>query len=93
MEILVSSICTSFHLGAVASPEKELQEHLYKNYHKKIRPVLNKTRTVNVYFDLEVVQIIEVVSKFSKLPPECSLEGIYRVLEALRSICRMRGLL
>ena len=69
MEILVSNICTSFHLGAVISPEKELQEHIYKNYHKKIRPVLNKARSVNVYFDLEVVQIIEVVSKFSKVLP------------------------
>lgn len=64
MEMLVSTICISLHLGAVVSPEKKLQEHIFKNYHKKIRPVLNNARPVNVYFDLEVVQIIEVVSKF-----------------------------
>ena len=93
MEILVSSICISIHLGEVTLTEKKLLEDLKKNHHRKIRPVLNNTTPVNVYFDIEITQIIAVVSKFSKLALRGFLEAIYRVLEALRSLHRNMGFL
>jgi hypothetical protein len=46
-------------------PEHKLIGDLMKNYDQNARPILDKTKPVNVRFDLAVNQIVELVNILS----------------------------
>lgn len=49
-------------LSSVAEHEDVLLRHLFQGYQKWVRPVLNSSDIIKVYFGLKISQLVDVVS-------------------------------
>lgn len=49
-------------LSSVAEHEDALLRHLFQGYQKWVRPVLNSSDIIKVYFGLKISQLVDVVS-------------------------------
>lgn len=49
-------------LSSVAEHEDALLRHLFQGYQKCVRPVLNSSDIIKVYFGLKISQLVDVVS-------------------------------
>lgn len=74
LRMLSQLLCCSLHpgsgvtltatagLSSVAEHEDALLRHLFQGYQKWVRPVLNSSDTMKVYFGLKISQLVDVVS-------------------------------
>lgn len=49
-------------LSSIAEHEDALLRHLFQGYQKWVRPVLNSSDIIKVYFGLKISQLVDVVS-------------------------------
>ncbi|ERE91799.1 neuronal acetylcholine receptor subunit beta-3-like protein, partial [Cricetulus griseus] len=47
-------------LSSIAQHEDALLRHLFQGYQKWVRPVLNSSDTIKVYFGLKISQLVDV---------------------------------
>ena len=60
--IIQSTVFLPILSDAAAYPESQLQEDLFRNYNKKIRPVVNASDRVMVFLGISIGRIESLVS-------------------------------
>lgn len=70
-------------LSSVAEHEDALLRHLFQGYQKWVRPVLNSSDIIKVYFGLKISQLVDVVSH----PPSCVQNNTPSLTVVIPDIC------
>lgn len=70
-------------LSSVAEHEDALLRHLFQGYQKWVRPVLNSSDIIKVYFGLKISQLVDVVSS----PQPCIPKNTQVSMDVTPDIC------